>query len=227
MPWGGCGCDDPDYNPSRAILLAGALTAGVGGWAGSPPLRAQEVVQALPARETAQLNAALRRLASRPGDLDALLSAGNASLALNDVGAAAGFFGRAAKAAPGDARVLLGTARVALAQRQPVEALQTFAQAESAGVRALDMAADRALAYDLVGDNASAQALYRSVLAVGDSAEVRRRLALSYAIAGNRSEFERILYPCSATRIARPTAPAPSGSRSWCCPTTLSRLPTR
>lgn len=179
----------------RAILLAGALAVGAGGWAGATPLRAQEVAQALPAREAGQLNAALRRLAARPSDLDALLNAGNALLALNDTGAAAGFFARASRVAPGDARVLLGQARVALAQRRPVEALQGFAQAESAGVRALDMAADRGLAFDLVGDNASAQALYRSVLALGDSAEVRRRLALSLAISGNRPEFERTLYP--------------------------------
>ena len=182
-------------NFRRVILLASVFAAGAGGSAGPAPLRAQEVVQALPARETGQLNAALRTLAARPTDLDALLSAGNASLALNDAGAAAGFFARAARVAPGDARVLLGQARVALAQRRPVEALQAFAQAESAGVRALDMAADRALAYDLVGDNASAQVLYRSVLATGDSAEVRRRLALSLAISGNRPEFERTLYP--------------------------------
>ena len=179
----------------RAGLLAGVLVVSAGGWAGLSPLKAQEVVQSLPPRESAQLNAALRKLASRPADLDALVSAGNASLALQDVRAAAGFFSRAAGVAPADARVLLGLARVALAQRRPVAALQAFAQAESAGARALDMAADRALAYDLVGDNAAAQALYRSVLAVGDSAEVRRRLALSLAISGNRSEFERILYP--------------------------------
>lgn len=179
----------------RARLLAGALAVAACGWAGLAQLAAQEVVQSLPPRETAQLNAALRKLAARPTDLDALLSAGNASLVLRDGGAAAGFFARAAKVAPGDARVLLGLARVALEQRRPVEALQAFAQAESAGVRALDMAADRALAFDLVGDNTSAQTLYRSVLAVGDSAEVRRRLALSYAIAGNRSEFERTLFP--------------------------------
>lgn len=180
---------------TRTRLLAGALALTGGGWVTAAPLAAQEVVQALPARETGQLNTALRTLAARPNDLEALISAGNASLALNDAGAAGGFFARAARVAPGDARVLLGQARVALAQRRPVEALQGFAQAESAGVRPLDMAADRGLAFDLVGDNASAQVLYRSVLAVGDSAEVRRRLALSLAISGNRPEFERTLYP--------------------------------
>lgn len=177
-------------------LLAGALAVLTAGWTGSAPLQAQEVVQALPPPEAAELNAALRRLAARPADLEALLSAGNASLALNDAGAAAGFFTRAAAVAPADRRVLLGQARVALGQRRPVAALQGFAQAESAGVRPLEMAADRALAYDLVGDNAAAQALYRSVLAADDgNVEVRRRLALSLAISGNRAEFERVLYP--------------------------------
>ncbi|HEU4821068.1 MAG TPA: tetratricopeptide repeat protein, partial [Qipengyuania sp.] len=170
-----------------------ALTVGCASFA---PLRAQEVVQALPPREAAELNAALRRLAARPTDLDALVSAGEASLVLNDAGAASGFFARAAAVAPTDRRVLLGQARVALAQQRPVAALQGFAQAEKAGVRSLEMAADRALAYDLVGDNAAAQALYRSVLAADDdNSEVRRRLALSLAISGNRSEFERVLYP--------------------------------
>jgi tetratricopeptide (TPR) repeat protein len=179
-----------------ASLAAGGLMALAVGCAGFEPLRAQEVVQALPPREAAELNAALRRLAARPTDLDALVSAGEASLVLNDTGAAAGFFARAAAVSPADRRVLLGQARVALAQQRPVAALQGFSQAEKAGVRSLEMAADRALAYDLVGDNAAAQALYRSVLAADDdNSEVRRRLALSLAISGNRSEFERVLYP--------------------------------
>lgn len=176
----------------RAGLLAGALAAS-GGWA--MPLAAQAVVQPLPPREAGQLNTAMRRLAQRPTDLDALLAAGNASLALHDGNAAAGFFARAATVAPTDPRVLLGQARVALEQRRPVEALTGFAQAEKAGVRYADMAPDRALAYDLVGDNAAAQAIYRTILASGDSAEVRRRFALSLAISGNRPEFERTLYP--------------------------------
>ncbi len=186
----------PAARSARVRLLATALAGSMASWSGSAPLHAQEVVQALPPREAAQLNAALRRLAARPTDIEALVSAGNASLALRDTGAAAGFFSRAAAAAPSDRRVLLGMARVALEQRRPVAALQGFAQAESAGVSPLEMSADRALAYDLVGDNAAAQALYRGVLAADDrNTEVRRRLALSLAISGNRSEFERVLYP--------------------------------
>lgn len=181
--------------PLRLALPAALVAGVVSVFAFAQPVKAQEVVQALPPREAGQLNAALRRLASRPADLEALVSAGNASLGLNDAGAAAGFFARAARVAPADGRVMLGLARVALAQRRPVEALQGFAQAERAGIRGLDMAVDRALAYDLVGDNAAAQALYRSMLAAGDDPAVRLRLAISLAIAGDRMEFERVLYP--------------------------------
>ena len=176
----------------RTLVLAASAT-----WVAlTAPLQAQAVVQAAPSREATELSAALRRLAARPADIEALVSAGNASLAMRDAGAAAGFFNRAAAVAPSDRRVLLGMARVALEQRRPVAALQAFAQAERAGVPLLDMAADRALAYDLVGDNAAAQALYRRALAAdADNDELRRRLALSLAISGNRSEFERTLYP--------------------------------
>ena len=179
----------------KTAVLAVAFVIALGAGGLRTPLLAQAVVQPLPPREAGQLNAALRQLAKRPTDLDALVSAGNASLSLNDSAAARGFFTRAAQVAPADSRVLLGFARVALDERRPVEALQSFSKAEQAGVRPLDMAADRALAYDLVGDNATAQGIYRSVLAVGDSAELRRRLAISLAISGNRPEFERILYP--------------------------------
>lgn len=180
---------------SIAASVGVAVVAGAGVLVPPAPLAAQEVVQPLPPREAAELSAAMRRLAMSPTDIEALLSAGNASLALQDTSAAAGFFTRAAGLAPADPRVILGQARVALMQRRPVEALQGFARAESVGQRAADMAADRALAFDLVGDNASAQALYRSVLAAQESPEVRRRLALSLAISGNRAEFERTLFP--------------------------------
>jgi hypothetical protein len=175
---------------SGALVTAAAVASPF-----APSVAAQEIVQTLPPPAAGELGAAMRRLAQKPTDLEALLRAGNASLALRDIGAAAGFFARAAAVAPNDARVLVGQGRVALEQRRPVDALRTFALAEQAGARAQDMAADRALAYDLVGDNAAAQALYRSILAVREDEEVRRRLALSLAISGNRSEFERTLYP--------------------------------
>lgn len=188
------------WSRARALLLAGAAALGgaLGGAAmllPAMPVAAQEVVQALPPREAAELNTAMRRLSARPTDLEALVTAGNASLSLRDAGAAAGFFQRASALAPADARVILGNARVALVQRRPVDALRGFEAAEAAGVPPLDIAADKGLAHDLVGDTLGAQALYNRVLDAGENPEVRRRLALSYAIAGNRAEFERALYP--------------------------------
>lgn len=187
--------------PRISIRRAGArwslaLLAALPSGAVPATVAAQGVVQAPPPREAGALNAALRRLAAQPRDVEALITAGNSSLALSDAVAASGFFARAAAIAPTDRRVLLGQARVALAQRRPVAALQAFAEAEAAGIRPFEMAADRALAYDLVGDNAAAQTLYRNALAADEgNVELRRRLALSLAISGNRTEFERMLYP--------------------------------
>lgn len=156
---------------------------------------AQAVVQPLPPRAAGDLNDALRRLARSPRDLDALLDAGEASLAVGDLDAAIGFFARGQDVAPDNGRVMLGLARCFTLQRRPIEALRLFAEAEQAGIAESEMAADRGLAFDLVGDNASAQALYRAALAQGNDPETRRRLALSLAMTGQRKEFEATLLP--------------------------------
>ncbi len=156
---------------------------------------AQAVVQPLPPRAAGDLNDALRRLARSPRDLGALLDAGEASLAVGDLDAAIGFFVRGQDVAPENGRVMLGLARCFTLQRRPIEALRLFAEAEQAGIAESEMAADRGLAFDLVGDNASAQALYRAALAQGNDPETRRRLALSLAMTGQRKEFEAALLP--------------------------------
>lgn len=156
---------------------------------------AQAVVQPLPPREAADLNDALRRLARSPRDLGALLDAGEASVQVGDIDAAIGFFARAQDISPENGRAMLGLARCFTLQRQPIEALRLYAEAENAGITEAAMAADRGLAFDLVGDNASAQALYRAALAQGNDPETRRRLALSLAMTGNRQEFEATLLP--------------------------------
>lgn len=156
---------------------------------------AQAVVQPLPPRAAGDLNDALRRLARSPRDLGALLDAGEASLAVGDLDAAIGFFVRGQDVAPENGRVMLGLARCFTLQRRPIEALRLFAEAEQAGIAESEMAADRGLAFDLVGDNASAQALYRAALAQGNDPETRRRLALSLAMTGQRKEFEATLLP--------------------------------
>ena len=164
---------------------------------GSAAASAQDhaVVQPLPPPAAADLSAALQRLARSPADFDALIAAGRASLAIGDVDAATGFFGRADAVRPGDARVKAGLASANLKSDRPIEALQLFDQAQAAGAAPVTLAADRGLAFDLVGDNASAQAQYRLALTQGPDAEISRRLGLSLAISGNKAGFEATLLP--------------------------------
>ena len=179
---------------SNRRLAAAAALFGLG--AHAVPVAAQhEIVQPLPAEGERKLGEALGRLARNPTDIGALLDAGEAALELNDVDAAIGFFGRAKDLAPDNSRIKLGMARAYTRSRRPVEALRLFAEAEQGGVALARMAEDRGLAFDLVGDAASAQQLYRLALANGAGDEITRRLALSQAIAGDRSGFEATLLP--------------------------------
>ncbi|MBK62421.1 MAG: SPOR domain-containing protein [Altererythrobacter sp.] len=155
----------------------------------------QEVVQPLPSPNSAQLSSALQRLAQDGNDVSALIDAGDASLGLGDVAAAIGFFGRAQAISPTNPRISLGMARAYTLSRRPVEALRLFAEAEKGGIPLAAMAAERGLAFDLVGDAASAQELYRLALASGPDEDVRRKLALSQAISGDKAGFEATLLP--------------------------------
>ncbi|WBY17634.1 SPOR domain-containing protein [Erythrobacteraceae bacterium WH01K] len=181
----------------RILTLLG--TAGLGSLAAlSPmPLAAQgtAVVQPLPPAASGELNRALRRLDSNPRDVDALIMAAAASLELDDIDAAIGFYGRADELSPGNPRVKAGTAAAYVRVQRPVEALRLFDEAERAGVRPISMAGDKGLAHDLVGNNRDAQLAYRRALSFEEDAEIRRRMALSYAISGDREAFESTLLP--------------------------------
>ncbi|RJX69927.1 tetratricopeptide repeat protein [Tsuneonella suprasediminis] len=163
----------------------------------SAPAAAQShaVVQPLPPAATGDLTDALARLARNGSDFNALIDAGNASLELDDIDAAVGFFGRADELRPGDARVKAGLATAALRSDRPLDAITQFDQAVSAGVDPVSVASDRGLAYDLVGDNASAQAQYRLALSRRADDDTIRRLALSLAISGDKDGFEKTLLP--------------------------------
>lgn len=181
-------------------ILSGATAIAV--CAGAAPVAAQDdgpvsraVVQPLPPPSVSDLGDALRRLARNARDVDALIDAGNASLDLNDIEAAIGFFGRAQELSPENARVKLGLAGAFVRSGRPIEALRLFGEAERAGVSTTTLASARGLAYDLVGDNAAAQAQYRQALATEQDDETVRRLAISQAIAGDRKGFEATLYP--------------------------------
>ena len=178
---------------SSLIALALALVATPAVFA------AQPIVQSLPVRSDAdRLADTMRQLAVAPQDVSALASAGELSLKLDDLTAAAGFFARADKVDPRNARVKAGEGALMVRNERPGEALRYFSQAEGFGGRTSDFAADRGLAYDLVGDQPHAQQQYRLALkAAPQDDETVRRYALSLGIAGKReqalSELEPLL----------------------------------
>ncbi|QPQ54049.1 SPOR domain-containing protein [Allosphingosinicella flava] len=131
----------------------------------------------------------VRELSSSPQSLTALKGAGAAALRLGDAEAAGGFFARAEAVAPNDGGVKAGIASVLALMGQPDEALRLFADARAMGIPERDVAAYRGLAYDLKGDQAAAQKDYAlAILTQEDAPEVERRLALSQAISGNKSQ---------------------------------------
>jgi len=185
----------PAYAAAPALALTLALAATPG------PARAQEVVaqpvvQPLPSAEVQRLNRALVALAKAPRDREALIEAGQAALGVEDLEAAIGFFGRAAEVDPGHPAVAQGLAAVYLRSGRAAEALRQYELALAGGAPEREVLADQALAFDLVGDQAAAQAAYARALALDPGHdEARRRLAVSHAIAGSRARFEETLRP--------------------------------
>ena len=147
------------------------------------------------AAKPATLNEALGRLAARPQDIDALLDASNAALELGDVEAAIGFLTRADAVSPRNPRVkgMIGSALVR--NENPYEAIGYFDQAEAAGADVAKLASDRGLAYDLVGDQVTAQSFYRIAIARSPSEELTRRYALSLAVGGDKRTADQVLSP--------------------------------
>lgn len=168
------------------------------------PTVSRPVVQPVPAQSESggaaaggsqALNAALARLARDPRNVEALLDAGTAAMALGDMDAALGFLRRADEIAPGNGQVKAQMGKALVRAKDPLGAIRAFDEAQRGGANPADFAADRGLALDLVGDNFLAQQYYRQSLARSNDAEVTRRLALSLAISGNRNEAEKVLAP--------------------------------
>jgi hypothetical protein len=160
------------------------------------PVMAQAMVQAVPGTTDAdRLAAQMRLLAVNANDLAALLAAGELSLKLEDLGAAASFFARADKVDPRNGRAKAGEAAILVHAERPGEALRYFAMAESFGLAPAAFAADRGLAYDLIGENERAQRDYRLALRTAPDEETQRRYALSLAIAGKRDLADQQLQP--------------------------------
>lgn len=181
---------------SIAALPLASVALPHGSAASAQEVTSRPVVQALPSQEVEELRSALRALDRNPRSVDALLNAGYASVKVNDLEAAIGYFGRAEEVAPNDARVKQAQASVFMRGGRPVKALELFAQADAAGARDRSMMSDRGLAHDLVGDQTRAQAFYREALRDRpNDSEILRRMAVSQAIGGNKTAFTETLRP--------------------------------
>lgn len=135
----------------------------------------------------------LRTLAANPRSVAALMGAGKASLAVGDAQAALSFFSRAEEQLPRDGRIKMWIGSALVHLEQPRPALKFFDEARRLGVAEADMAGDRGLVHDMLGDPRRAQRDYELALRTAATPEITRRLALSYGISGERERALRLL----------------------------------
>ncbi|MGE5562515.1 MAG: tetratricopeptide repeat protein [Bacillota bacterium] len=140
----------------------------------------------------------VRALADDPKDFSALIGAGRAALELGDTQAAAGFFARADEVNPRSPAPQEGMGAVSVANGDAKAAMPYFKRAQQLGATQAMLGCERGLAYDMLGEQAKAQADYRAALSGPDSDEARRRLALSLAISGNKADALAAIAPLAA-----------------------------
>lgn len=193
------------YRTALVLALATWPTAAsaqyIGGRPPEPP--PQPAAGTLETPEAA-LARNVRLLAINPRNYEALLGAGRSALRLGDAQAAIGFFGRAEEVNSAHWAPKAGQGAALAQMGEGAAALGLFEQARSLGATQVLVALDRGLALDLLGRQAEAQSDYRALLGSADEVEARRRLALSLAISGSKSEALTILDPL----IARADLPA-------------------
>jgi Flp pilus assembly protein TadD len=177
----------PDMMFRRAFGLAAVVLAMSGGQAFAQTADEN--------RDADALAADMRLLAANPLDIEALVTAGELTLRMGDNTAAAGFFGRAEKLDPLNPRVKAGLGSLLVRAERPGEALRRFQEAEARGLDPSKYAADRGLAYDLIGEQERAQRDYRLALRAGPDDEITRRYALSMGISGRKKEALDLLDP--------------------------------
>jgi Flp pilus assembly protein TadD len=182
------------------ISFVGALVACAGALAAAVPAPASAQGSYSPYNESpaAALARYVRALASDPKDFNSLIGAGRAALELGDPQAAAGFFARADDVNPRSPLPQAGMGAVSVATGDAKAAMPYFNRAQQLGASQTVLGCDRGLAYDLLGQQAKAQADYRAALSGADADEARRRLALSLAISGDKTGALAALAPLSA-----------------------------
>jgi len=176
-----------------AAMLAIGCAAGVNAQSGP----SAEEIRASTERErnAGLLRSAVRRLARRPTDSDAMIDAGNASLALGDAKAALNFFTRADGLRPNNGRIKLGLATANVRSENPFEALRLFDEAVKLGISQRAIAADRALAFDLLGNFALAQRDYALARTADSSDKLLIRHAISLSLSGDTNTADGMLVP--------------------------------
>lgn len=155
-----------------------------------------------PYKETASAALAryVRALAVDANDFTSLIGAGRSALEVGDTQAAAGFFARADEVAPRRPEPQAGMGAVSVANGEAQAGLPYFTRAQQLGASVSSFAADRGLAYDLLGRQSEAQADYRLALNGADKDLARARLALSLAVGGDRNGALEALSPLIAKR---------------------------
>ncbi|QQN74745.1 M48 family metallopeptidase [Croceicoccus sp. YJ47] len=186
-------------------VLAAVLTVGAGAGVAVSPVAAVPVVQPLPGPDQIALTDARAVLLRDPDNLGALREAAVAAVRLGDPEAALTYVEEAEKHAPADPVIASVRAAILALRGEPQAALDQFAKAEANGAPVADLAADRALAYDLIGDQPSAQYYYRiaaQLLQQRDvppnnyvADELTRRHALSLAVGGDFAAGDAVLRP--------------------------------
>jgi Flp pilus assembly protein TadD len=182
------------------ISLVGALCACAAGLASAvaAPAVAQGSYSPYDETPSAALARYVRALAENPKDFQALIGAGRSALELGDTQAAAGFFARADEVNPQSPLPQAGMGAVQAVNGDARAAMPYFSRAEQLGATATTLGCDRGLAYDLLGQQAQAQADYRAALSGADADEARRRLALSLAISGDKAGAIAAIAPLAA-----------------------------
>lgn len=142
-----------------------------------------------------ELRDAMRRISFSPSDADALADAGNASLLLGDANAALNFFTRANAMRPNNSRIVSGLAIATVRTENPFEALRLFDDAVRLGASERSIAADRALAFDLLGNFGRAQQDYQLARTVASSDDIIIRQAVSLSLAGQKEQADAMLLP--------------------------------
>jgi Flp pilus assembly protein TadD len=165
-----------------AVLGAGMVLAG-------GPASAAQPATGFPQETSGDaLSRNLKTLAANPRSVDALTGAGRAALAVGDAQAALGFLARAEDESPRDGRIKMWIGSALVQLEQPHAAIKFFKDAADLGVSEGELAGDRGLAYDILGDQRHAQRDYRLALQQARSPEILCRLALSLAISGERDK---------------------------------------